>query len=202
MWTLIDNYDSFTYNLYQALCKLGAEVRVVRNDVMTAAQAGEGSEGLILSPGPGTPADAGICAEAVRLFAGKLPILGVCLGHQTIGEVFGAKVVRAPQPIHGKVSKIRHNAKGMFAGMPQGLEVGRYHSLVLEASSIPDCLEVTATTEDGLIMAVQHKTYAVTGIQFHPESILTPQGEALLQKFLENHGTLRNAAAEKEQQAG
>ena len=202
MWTLIDNYDSFTYNLYQALCKLGAEVRVVRNDVMTAAKAGEGSEGLILSPGPGTPADAGICAEAVRLFAGKVPILGVCLGHQTIGEVFGAKVVRAPQPIHGKVSKIRHNAKGMFAGMPQGLEVGRYHSLVLEASSIPDCLEVTATTEDGLIMAVQHKNYAVTGIQFHPESILTPQGEALLQKFLESHGTVRSAAAGKEQQLG
>ena len=131
-----------------------------------------------------------------------MPILGVCLGHQTIGEVFGAKVVRAPQPIHGKVSKIRHNAKGMFAGMPHGLAVGRYHSLVLEASSIPDCLEVTATTEDGLIMAVQHKNYAVTGIQFHPESILTPQGEALLQKFLESHGTVRSAAAGKEQQLG
>lgn len=185
MWTLIDNYDSFTYNLYQALCKLGAQVRVVRNDVISAEDAGRDCEGFILSPGPGTPADAGICADVVRLYAGKLPILGVCLGHQTIGEVFGARVVRAPEPIHGKVSRIRHTGTGIFAGLPQELEVGRYHSLVIEASSLPPCLEMTAWTEDGLVMAVQHREYAVTGIQFHPESILTPQGETLLARFLE-----------------
>jgi len=180
---LIDNYDSFTYNLAQALEVLGAEVVTVRND---DAEVGElrGFEPthLVISPGPGTPVDSGITMGAVELFAGEIPILGVCLGHQAIGQCFGASLVRAPRPVHGKVSTISHDASTIFDGLENPLTATRYHSLILE--DIPAELEVSARSEDGLVMGVRHRGMAVEGVQFHPESILTPSGDSLLGNFL------------------
>ena len=186
MILLIDNYDSFTYNVYQAIANLGRSLRVVRNDCVTLAEIASGNyEALIISPGPGTPDDAGISKEAVRQFAGKLPILGICLGHQVIGEAFGAKVIRAPLPVHGKTAKIQHDGQGLYVNLPQPLTAGRYHSLIVERSTLPDCLEITATNDEGLIMGMKHKQFNIQGLQFHPESILTPDGGKLLANFLD-----------------
>lgn len=184
MLTLIDNYDSFTYNLYQLLAKLGADIKVLRNDAVTAEEAVKNTGAFVISPGPGRPQDAGISQTIIKNYAGKVPILGVCLGHQTIGEVFGAKVVKAPKPIHGMQDTIKHNGKGLFEGLPQDMVIGRYHSLVVEKESLSDDFVVTAENSEGLIMALQHKTMPVYGVQFHPESILTPDGEKLLANFL------------------
>lgn len=184
MLTLIDNYDSFTYNLYQLLAKLGADIKVLRNDAVTAEEAVKNTSAFVISPGPGRPQDAGISQAIIKNYAGKVPILGVCLGHQTIGEVFGAKVVKAPKPIHGMQDTIKHNGKGLFEGLPQDMVIGRYHSLVVEKESLSDDFVVTAENSEGLIMALQHKTMPVYGVQFHPESILTPDGEKLLANFL------------------
>jgi para-aminobenzoate synthetase component 2 len=182
---LIDNYDSFTYNLVQAFLVLGAEVDVYRNDAITVEAAmSMGHTHLIISPGPGTPQDAGISMRMIRAFAGRIPIFGVCLGHQSLVEVFGGKVVRAARLMHGKVSPVLHDGKGVFAGMAQGFQAGRYHSLIAEAHSIPDALEVTARTAEGEIMGVRHRTLPLEGVQFHPESVLTPQGPMLMGNFL------------------
>ncbi len=186
MLLLLDNYDSFTYNVYQLLAEMGAELEVVRNDAATVAElAGRGYSGVVISPGPGEPRDAGVAEDLILEMKGRVPVLGVCLGHQAIGEVFGGKVVRAPKIVHGKTSPVRHDGKGIYRGLPQPFDVGRYHSLVLDRETLPDCLTVTAETEDGIIMGVRHKTYDVEGVQFHPESILTPEGKALLKNFLE-----------------
>jgi anthranilate synthase/aminodeoxychorismate synthase-like glutamine amidotransferase len=183
---LIDNYDSFTYNLVQAFMVLGADVRVHRNDALTVAEAmALEPTHLCISPGPGTPQDAGVSMEMIRAFAGKIPVLGVCLGHQSIVEVFGGKVVRAGRLMHGKTSPIEHDGRGVFAGMPQPCEVGRYHSLIAQPETLPRLLEVTARTPEGEIMGVRHRELAVEGVQFHPESVLTPQGPRLMQNFLE-----------------
>lgn len=185
MLLLLDNYDSFTYNVYQVLAELGAEVEVIRNDQITPEEAAQhGYEAIVLSPGPGLPKDAGITEELICHMKGKVPILGICLGHQAIGEVFGGKIVRAGEIIHGKVSKLQHSGKGLYAGLPQGIEVGRYHSLIIERESLPDCLEITAELSDGTIMGIRHKEYAIQGMQFHPESILTPNGKSLMKNFL------------------
>jgi anthranilate synthase/aminodeoxychorismate synthase-like glutamine amidotransferase len=186
---VIDNYDSFTYNLVQYLGELGQQVRVVRNDEIAAADIGTIlPTHIVISPGPCTPTEAGISLETIKLWAGKIPILGVCLGHQSIGQAFGGKIVRAARVMHGKTSKIFHDEKGVFAGLPNPFEATRYHSLVIERASVPDCLEVTAKTWDEEIMAVRHKTLAVEGVQFHPESFLTTSGKALLRNFLERKG--------------
>ncbi|GAB7261642.1 MULTISPECIES: aminodeoxychorismate synthase component II [Dickeya] len=190
MLLLIDNYDSFTYNLYQYFCELGAEVLVRRNDVLTLADIERLSpQRLVISPGPCTPDDAGISLAAIRHFAGQLPILGVCLGHQALGQVFGAQVVRARQVMHGKTSPVRHTGRGVFAGLANPLTVTRYHSLVLEKNTLPDCFEVTAWTElDGdidEIMGIRHRSLPLEGVQFHPESILSQQGHQLLKNFLD-----------------
>jgi anthranilate synthase/aminodeoxychorismate synthase-like glutamine amidotransferase len=180
---LIDNYDSFTFNLAQALEVLGAEVVTVRNDaVEAAALPGLEPTHLVISPGPGTPADSGVTMDAVRLFAGKIPVLGVCLGHQAIGQCFGAGLVRAPRPVHGKLSSISHDARTIFRGLQSPFAATRYHSLMLE--SIPAELEVSARSEDGLVMGVRHRHMCVEGVQFHPESILTACGDELLGNFL------------------
>ena len=185
MLLLLDNYDSFTYNVSQLLAELGADVEVVRNDVETVSElAKRGYSGVVISPGPGEPKDAGITEDLIREMKGVVPILGVCLGHQAIGEVFGGKVVRAPKIVHGKTSCIRHDGVGIYRDLPQPFDVGRYHSLILERETLPDCLAVTAETEDGIIMGVRHKEYDVEGVQFHPESILTPEGRTLLGNFL------------------
>jgi anthranilate synthase/aminodeoxychorismate synthase-like glutamine amidotransferase len=185
MLVLIDNYDSFTYNLYQALGELGAQVQVFRNDaVSVAALAASRPRKLIISPGPGLPDTAGISCAAVAHFAGKIPVLGVCLGHQCIGQVFGGTIVRARRLMHGKTSPIRHDGRGLFAGMPNPFEATRYHSLLLDATHCPACLEVTAWADDDEIMAVRHRDMPVVGVQFHPESIATPDGKQLLQNFL------------------
>ena len=185
MLLLLDNYDSFVYNIYQILAELGAELEVVRNDAATAEDlASRGYSGVVLSPGPGEPKDAGVTEDLIREMKGRVPILGVCLGHQAIGEVFGGKVVRAPQIVHGKTSPIRHDGEGIYRGLPQPFPVGRYHSLILERGTLPECLAVTAETEDGIIMGVRHKECDVEGVQFHPESILTPDGRKLLENFL------------------
>ena len=185
MLLLIDNYDSFTYNLVHFLGELGAEVTVRRNDALTVGEALRMNvRGIVLSPGPCDPDRAGICLELVEKAAGKLPLLGVCLGHQSIGQVFGGKVVRAPLPMHGKVSQISHNGTGLFAGLPNPFTGTRYHSLVVERESLPDCLEVTAECDAGLIMGLQHKELPIHGVQFHPESIATEHGHALLANFL------------------
>jgi para-aminobenzoate synthetase component 2 len=183
---LIDNYDSFTYNLVQAFLVLGAQVDVYRNDALTpeAARALEPSH-LCISPGPGTPHDAGVSMDMIRAFAGRIPVLGVCLGHQSIVEVFGGKVVRADRLMHGKTSLVRHDERTLFAGLPQPCEVGRYHSLIAAPASLPPQLEVSASTAQGEIMAVRHRTLQVEGVQFHPESILTPDGPRLLGNFLQ-----------------
>jgi anthranilate synthase component 2 len=187
MILLIDNYDSFTYNIYQYLLELGANVKVLRNDKITVEEAGElKPEKLLLSPGPGRPEDAGITVEAIGYFAGKIPILGVCLGHQAIGHFYGGKIIGAKRPMHGKTSKISANSKGIFAGIDEPFDAMRYHSLVIERESLPDCLEITATSDDGEIMGVRHKTLDVEGIQFHPESIMTPLGKKMLLNFMLN----------------
>ena len=190
MLLMIDNYDSFTYNLVQYLGELGAKVHTVRNDAIEPADIETlAPSHIVISPGPCTPNEAGVSMEVIRRFAGHIPILGVCLGHQCIGQVFGGKVVHAREIMHGKTSPIHHRGQGVFAGLPQPMQATRYHSLVLERASLPDSLEITAWTEraDGgfdEIMGVRHKTLAVEGVQFHPESILTPQGHALLANFL------------------
>ncbi len=191
MLLLIDNYDSFTYNLYQYFCQLGAEVLVKRNDELQLADIERlAPQHLVISPGPCTPNEAGISLAAIRHFAGKLPILGVCLGHQALGQAFGANVVRAREVMHGKTSAIRHLDRGVFHGLNNPLTVTRYHSLVLEAASLPDCFEVTAWSEsDGVrdeIMGIRHRKLALEGVQFHPESILSEQGHQLLDNFLKS----------------
>lgn len=185
MILLLDNYDSFTYNVYQLLSELGAEVEVIRHDKITVDEIRrKGYEAMVISPGPGVPKDAGISEEAVRELGKDLPILGICLGHQAIGEVYGGKVVRAGEIVHGKPSPIHHNGKGLYEGLPQDTPVARYHSLIVERESLPDCLEVTSELADGIIMGLRHREYPVEGIQFHPESILTPEGHRMLQNFL------------------
>ena len=185
MLLLLDNYDSFTYNIYQLLAELGAEIEVVRNDAATVSELSKrGYDGVVISPGPGEPKDAGVTEELIHEMKGVVPILGVCLGHQAIGEVFGGKVVRALKIVHGKTSRIRHDGVGIYRDLPQPFDVGRYHSLILERETLPDCLAVTAETEDGIIMGVRHKEYDIEGVQFHPESILTPEGRTLLGNFL------------------
>ncbi|PAU75408.1 anthranilate synthase component II [Halomonas salipaludis] len=187
---MIDNYDSFTYNVVQYLAELGAEVHTYRNDAITLEEIEAlAPSHLVVSPGPCTPNEAGISMAAIEHFAGKLPILGICLGHQAIGQVYGGEVVRAPQVMHGKTSRVRHGGHGVFAGLEDPLEVTRYHSLVVAAETLPECLEVTAWVDDsdvtpGLIMGLRHKTLDIEGVQFHPESILTRQGHELLQNFL------------------
>ncbi len=186
MILLIDNYDSFTYNIYQYLGCLGAKVKVVRNDAIAVKDiARMKPEAIVLSPGPGTPDEAGIMLETIKTYAGKIPILGVCLGHQSIGQAFGGKVVRAGKLMHGKTSMVKHSNKGVFKGLPNPLEVTRYHSLIVERKSLPDTLEVTASTDDGLIMGLRHKRFLVEGVQFHPESYMTQKGMEMLQNFLD-----------------
>lgn len=191
MLLMIDNYDSFTFNIVQYLCELGADVKVVRNDEVTLDDIVRmAPERLVVSPGPCTPNEAGISMAAIREFAGKLPILGVCLGHQSIGAVFGGNVVRARQVMHGKLSAIHHEGKGVFAGLPSPFNATRYHSLVVERATLPDCLEVTAWTANANgavdeIMGLQHRTLPIQGVQFHPESILSEHGHALLKNFLD-----------------
>jgi anthranilate synthase/aminodeoxychorismate synthase-like glutamine amidotransferase len=185
MLLVIDNYDSFTYNLVQFLGELGAEPVVCRNDQITVEQIAKADyRGLVISPGPGEPKGAGVTLAAIRQLAGSLPILGVCLGHQAIGEAFGGRIVRAPRPIHGKASVVKHDGRGIFAGVPQDLEVARYHSLVIEPQSCPAELEITASTTDGIIMGVRHRTYPIEGVQFHPESVLTSNGMQILANFV------------------
>jgi anthranilate synthase component 2/para-aminobenzoate synthetase component 2 len=182
---LIDNYDSFTYNLVQAFLMLGAEVDVHRNDAITVAQAlTQDHTHLVISPGPGTPKDAGVSMPMIKAFAGRIPIFGVCLGHQSLVEVFGGKVVRAGRLMHGKVSKVSHDGKKLYAGMQQNFEAGRYHSLIAEPASIPESLEVTSRTDSGEIMGVRHRSLPIEGVQFHPESVLTPDGPILMGNFL------------------
>jgi anthranilate synthase component 2 len=186
MIILIDNYDSFTYNLFHYLGELGQEVIVHRNDTVTVADvAAMKPTSIVISPGPCTPNEAGICLELVEKLAGTIPILGVCLGHQAIGQAFGGKVVRAPVLMHGKVSMIKTTGKGVFRGLPARFRGTRYHSLVVERASLPDCFEITAETEDGVIMGMSHKTLNVHGVQFHPESIETEHGHAILNNFLD-----------------
>ena len=185
MILLIDNYDSFTYNLFHFLGELGADVRVERNDALTADQAlALKPEGIVLSPGPCTPNEAGICLEVIKKANGSVPILGVCLGHQAIGQSYGGKIVRAPEPMHGKLSKIHHTGKSVFRGLNNDFNATRYHSLTILPESLPSVLEITATSEDGVIQGVMHKSHPVHGVQFHPESIASENGHALLQNFL------------------
>jgi para-aminobenzoate synthetase component 2 len=182
---LIDNYDSFTYNLVQAFLVLGAEVDVHRNDAITVESALRQSHShLVISPGPGTPQDAGVSMRMIEAFAGRIPIFGVCLGHQSLVEVFGGKVVRASRLMHGKVSPVQHDGKGVFSGMTQDFQAGRYHSLIAEPQSIPAVLEITARTAQGEIMGVRHRSLPIEGVQFHPESVLTPDGPVLMGNFL------------------
>ena len=186
MLLMIDNYDSFTYNLVQYFGELGADVRVFRNDEINVEQiAALAPAQIVVSPGPCTPAEAGVSVAAIQAFAGKIPLLGVCLGHQSIGAAFGGRIVHARQLMHGKVSPVHHLDKGVFKGLPNPLTCTRYHSLAIERDSLPDCLEITAWTDDGEIMGVRHKTLAVEGVQFHPESILTERVHDLLRNFLE-----------------
>ena len=186
MLLMIDNYDSFTYNLYQYLSELGAEVVTVRNDKITLEEIeAMAPDGIIVSPGPSTPLEAGISNDVVRHLGSKVPTLGVCLGHQCVGYVYGAKVDRAGEIRHGKTSMIHHDGKGVLAGLPNPFEAIRYHSLVVYPETLPDCLEVTAWTDNGLVMGLRHKEHPVEGVQFHPESIMTPVGKDLLQNFLD-----------------
>ena len=186
MILLLDNYDSFTYNLYQYLSELGADVRVVRNDQTSVAEIEEmAPERLVVSPGPCTPKEAGISVDLIDRMAGKVPILGVCLGHQCIGEAFGADVAGAGEIRHGKSSLIEHDGKGVFRGLPNPFEAIRYHSLAIQPESVPECLEVSAHSDSGVIMGVRHREYAIEGVQFHPESIATPVGKELLRNFLQ-----------------
>lgn len=185
MLLFIDNYDSFTYNIVQYFAELGQEVAVRRNDDITLEEIEAlKPQYLVIGPGPCSPKEAGISVEAMRYFAGRLPIMGVCLGHQTIGEAFGGRIVRAKTLMHGKVSPVSHSGKGMFKGLPNPVTCTRYHSLVIERGTLPECLEITAWTEDGEIMGVRHKEYAVEGVQFHPEALLTEYGYDMLNNFL------------------
>jgi anthranilate synthase/aminodeoxychorismate synthase-like glutamine amidotransferase len=185
MLLVIDNYDSFTYNLVQYLGELGEQIKVCRNDELTTAEVAElKPERIVISPGPGTPDDAGISMEVIKTFGGEVPILGVCLGHQSIGQVFGGRVVRAPKLFHGKSSPVRHDGRTVFAGLEQDIDVGRYHSLMVEEDGLPECLEVSARSHDGLIMGLRHRTMKIEGVQFHPESIMTKAGKKLLANFL------------------
>ena len=186
MILLIDNYDSFTYNLFHYLGELGAKVRVERNDALTAAEAlALKPQGIVLSPGPCTPNEAGICLEIIEKANGTMPILGVCLGHQAIGQAYGGKVVRAPEPMHGKLSRIHHTGKSVFRGLNNDFNATRYHSLTIAPESMPASLDVTATSEDGVIQGVMHKSHPVHGVQFHPESIASEHGHQLLKNFLD-----------------
>lgn len=188
MLLMIDNYDSFTYNIVQYFGELGQDVRVYRNDAITVGEIARLNPSyLVISPGPCAPQQAGISLAAIREFAGKIPLLGVCLGHQSIGEAFGGRVVHAKQLMHGKTSPVHHNDKGVFKGLPNPVICTRYHSLAIERESLPECLEITAWTDDGEIMGVRHKTLAVEGVQFHPESILTQHGHDMLKNFLEEY---------------
>ncbi|MCU0474969.1 MAG: aminodeoxychorismate/anthranilate synthase component II [Anaerolineae bacterium] len=185
MILVIDNYDSFTYNLVQELGELGAELHVVRNDQITLDDIRQMNPShIVISPGPGTPDDSGVSLEVIKTFGPTVPLLGVCLGHQSIGQVFGGVVKRAPKLMHGKTSRITHNGEGIFAGLSQDFQATRYHSLIVEAATLPDVLEVTARSEDGEIMGLRHKQYPIVGVQFHPESILTPEGMTMLKNFL------------------
>jgi len=186
MILLIDNYDSFTYNLFHYLGELGADVRVVRNDEISAAEAlGMKPDGIVLSPGPCTPNEAGICLDVISRANGAMPILGVCLGHQAIGQAYGGTVVRAPEPMHGKLSRMHHTGKSVFRGLNNDFLATRYHSLTIDPPSMPASLDVTATSEDGVIQGVMHKSHPVHGVQFHPESIASENGHALLANFLQ-----------------
>jgi anthranilate synthase component II len=183
---LVDNYDSFTYNLYQYLGELGAEVRVVRNDELSAEAAlALSPERIVISPGPGTPDQAGITLDLIRCAAGHIPVLGVCLGHQALGQAFGGEVRRAPKLMHGKTSEIHHDGRRVFARLPDPFTATRYHSLVVERDSVPESLEISAWTDDGIVMGLRHREYPLEGVQFHPESILTTVGKDLLRNFLE-----------------
>ena len=186
MFLLLDNYDSFTYNLRHYLGELGAEVEVRRNDAISVDEAvALGAEGIVISPGPCDPDRAGICLDVVEKAAGRLPILGVCLGHQCIGQAFGGKVVLAPKPMHGKVSEITHTGEGVLAGLPSPFKATRYHSLTIERESLPDCLEITAESDDGVIQGLRHKDFPIHGVQFHPESISSEHGHQVIQNFLD-----------------
>jgi len=186
MLLMIDNYDSFTYNIVQYFGELGEEVRTVRNDEITIDEIARlHPDRICISPGPKAPRDAGVSVDVIKQFKGKLPILGVCLGHQAIGEAFGGRIVRAKQVMHGKTSLVAHTGVGVFKGIPSPFTVIRYHSLAIERATLPDCLEVTAWTDDGEIMGVRHKEYDIEGVQFHPESILSEHGHALLKNFLQ-----------------
>ena len=186
MLLMIDNYDSFTYNIVQYFGELGEDVRTVRNDEISLEQIADlNPDRICVSPGPKSPKDAGVSVDVLREFAGKKPILGVCLGHQAIGEAFGGKIIRAKQVMHGKTSKIAHTGEGVFKGLPSPFTVISYHSLAIERASLPACLEVTAWTDDGEIMGVRHKEFDIEGVQFHPESILSEHGHAMLKNFLE-----------------
>jgi para-aminobenzoate synthetase component II len=186
MLLVIDNYDSFTYNLVQYLGELGAEMQIRRNDEVSIDEIENDlkPEKILISPGPGTPDDAGVSLKVLEKFGETLPILGVCLGHQAIGQIFGGKVIRAPEPVHGKPVEICHDGKTIFSDLTYRFRAARYHSLIVERDSLPDCLEISATSPDGLIMALRHKTLKIEGVQFHPESILTKEGKKLLQNFL------------------
>ena len=188
MLLLIDNYDSFTYNLYQYLCELGAEVEVVRNDQATLEEIEQmAPERIVISPGPCTPKEAGISVPLIKHFAGRMPILGVCLGHQSIGEAFGGTVAGAGEIMHGKTCMVHHSGAGVLRGLPDPFEAIRYHSLAIQPESVPECLEVTAWTDKGVIMGVRHKEYPIEGVQFHPESILTRAGKDILRNFLKRY---------------
>lgn len=185
MILLIDNYDSFTYNLYQLIASCGVDVIVKRNDEISILTAYAAQfKGMVISPGPCTPNEAGVSLAMIKEFSGKMPILGICLGHQCLAQIYGAQIVQAPIVVHGKVSNIHHNEQGIFKGVPQNFKATRYHSLVVEESTLPDCFAVTATAPDKTIMAIQHKTFPSTGLQFHPESIMTEHGTMLMQNFL------------------
>ena len=185
MLLLLDNYDSFTYNVYQLLTNIGAEVEVVRNDVTTVGEIrAKKYKGIVISPGPGLPKDAGITEDVIRELGTETPILGICLGHQAIGEVFGGRVVRAKEIVHGKASPIRHHGTGIYRNIHAGTQVARYHSLIIQRESLPDVLEITSDLGDGTIMGVRHKTLPIEGIQFHPESILTHDGRAMMENYL------------------
>ena len=189
MVLMIDNYDSFTYNLVQYLAELGAQVRVVRNDEISVDEVRSlAPRAIVISPGPSAPDQAGISLELVHHLAGRVPIFGVCLGHQTIGQAFGGKVVRAKRVMHGKVSAVRHDGEGVFRGLPAEFRATRYHSLAVERDSLPACLKITAEAEDGEIMGLRHREYAVEGVQFHPEALLTEHGHRMLQNFIEGAG--------------
>jgi len=196
MLLLIDNYDSFTYNLYQYLAEVGIEVWVRRNDMVTLREiAAMQPDQIMISPGPGTPGQAGVSCEVIEAFGQHIPTLGVCLGHQAIGQVYGGRIIRAPQPVHGKTSAIHHHEQGIFQGMPSPLEATRYHSLIVERATLPDDLEITAETADGLIMGIKHRSYPVEGVQFHPESIMTPVGKDLLRNFLSMYAIEKSVSA-------